>query len=188
MSRGQLEDMIIYCTAADVLLGALAPPLPLDAFKPSSTSNSHTVRFTVCSNVTPCTVIILCLVMSHYRCLFTFGRKSLLRVSLADVAFEGSGGFAAAFGSSFGVGFTDLAAGSALTSIFGGSGGGGGGIDIPLGAAGGSDTCAAYSRGTEQSGEVVRYVLCNGNQQFYFPPTSVVKILISMQNAIKMSK
>lgn len=54
----------------------------------------------------------------------------------------GSGSFAAAFGSGFGEAF----AGSALISIFGGSGGGGGGIDIPLGAAGGSDTCATYTR------------------------------------------
>lgn len=68
---------------------------------------------------------------------------------MADFPFEGSGSFSAAFGSSFGVGFTGLAASSALTSIFGGSGGGGGGIDIPLGAAGGSDTCAAYSIGRE---------------------------------------
>lgn len=71
----------------------------------------------------------------------------MLRVSLADFPFDDSGSFAAAaFGSSFGVGFTGLAAGSPLVSIFGGSGGGGGGIDIPLGAAGGSDTCATYSR------------------------------------------
>lgn len=77
---------------------------------------------------------------------FTFERKNLLSVSLADFPFEDSGSFAAAFGSSFGVGFAGLAADSALTSIFGGSGGGGGGIDIPLGAAaGGSDTCATYS-------------------------------------------
>lgn len=71
-------------------------------------------------------------------------RKNLLSESLAlaDLAFEDSGSFAAAFGSSFGTGFTDLPAGSPLISIFGGSGGGGGGIDIPLGAAGGSDTCA----------------------------------------------
>lgn len=73
----------------------------------------------------------------------------MLRVSLADFPFEDSGSFAAAFGSSFGVGFTGLAAGSPLISIFGGSGGGGGGIDIPLGAAGGSDTCATYSRDRE---------------------------------------
>lgn len=72
----------------------------------------------------------------------TFGRKNLLRESLANFAFEDSGSFAAAFGSSFGTGFTDFAAGSPLISIFGGSGGGGGGIDIPLGAAGASDTCA----------------------------------------------
>lgn len=71
----------------------------------------------------------------------TFGRKNLLSETLADFAFEDSGSFAAAFGSSFGTGFTDLAAGSPLISIFGGSGGGGGGMDIPLGA-GGSDTCA----------------------------------------------
>ncbi len=65
---------------------------------------------------------------------------------MADFPFEDSGSFAAAFGSSFGVGFIGLAAGSALISIFGGSGGGGGGIDIPLDAAGSSDTCATYSR------------------------------------------
>lgn len=88
-------------------------------------------------------------IKNHPTCvcsLFTFGRKNLLRVSLADFPFEDSGSFAAAFGSSFGVGFTGLAAGSPLISIFGGSGGGGGGIDIPLGAAGGSDTCATFSR------------------------------------------
>ena len=70
----------------------------------------------------------------------------MLRGFLADFPFEGSGSFAAAFGSSLGVGFTGLAAGSPLISIFGGSGGGGGGMDIPLGAEGGSDTCAACSR------------------------------------------
>lgn len=43
------------------------------------------------------------------------------------------------FGFSFGEGFAGLAA-SPLISIFGGSGGGGGGINIPLGAAGGSQT------------------------------------------------
>lgn len=73
-------------------------------------------------------------------------RKNLPRESLADIPFEDSGSFAAAFGSSFGDGFTGLAAGSPLISIFGGSGGGGGGTDIALGAAGGSDTCATYSR------------------------------------------
>lgn len=71
---------------------------------------------------------------------FTFGRNNLLKESLANFAFEDSGSFAAAFDSSFGDGFTCLAAGSLLISIFGGSGGGGGGIDIPLAAAGGSDT------------------------------------------------
>lgn len=65
---------------------------------------------------------------------------------MADFPFEDSGSFAAAFVSSFDMGFTGLAAGSPLISIFGGSGGGGGGIDIPLGATGGSDTCATYSR------------------------------------------
>lgn len=79
-------------------------------------------------------------------CLFTFDRKNLLSVSLADFPFEDSGSFAAAFGSSFGVGFAALAADSPLMSIFGGSGGGGGGTDIALGAAGGSDTCATCSR------------------------------------------
>lgn len=78
-------------------------------------------------------------------CLFTFGRKRLLREILADFPF-GDSTFAAACGSAFGEGLTGLAAGSPLISILGGSGGGGGGIDIPLGAAGGSDTCATYSR------------------------------------------
>lgn len=78
--------------------------------------------------------------------MFTFGRKNLVSVSLVDFPFEDSGSFAADFGSSFGVGFTGLALGSPLISIFGGSGGGGGGMDIPLGAAGGSDTCATYFR------------------------------------------
>lgn len=74
-------------------------------------------------------------------CLFTFERKNLPSVSLADFPFEGSGSFTAAFGCSFGVGFD-----SPLISTFGGSGGGGGGTGIALGAAGGSDTCATYSR------------------------------------------
>lgn len=64
---------------------------------------------------------------------------------MADFPFD-SASFAAAFGSSFGVVFTGLAAGSPLFSTLGGSGGGGGGIDIPFGAAGGSETCAAYLR------------------------------------------
>ena len=81
--------------------------------------------------------------------LFTFGRKSLLRADLAAFPFEGSGCLAAAFGSSLGVGFAGLAAASPLISIFGGSGGGGGGMDIPLGAAGGSETSAVYSRQRE---------------------------------------
>lgn len=68
----------------------------------------------------------------------------MLRV--ADFPLEDWGCLATAFASSLGVALTGLAAGSALISIFGGSGGGGGGIDIPLGAAGGSDTCATYSR------------------------------------------
>lgn len=82
-------------------------------------------------------------------------------MSLADFPLEGSDSFAAAFGSSFGVGFAGLAAGSPLISIFGGSGGGGGGIDIPLGAAGGSDICAAYSRGRED----VRRKICRGKTE-----------------------
>ena len=69
----------------------------------------------------------------------------MLREILADFPF-GDSTFAAAFGSALGEALTALAAGSPLISIFGGSGGGGGGIDIPLGAAGGSDTCATYSR------------------------------------------
>lgn len=68
-------------------------------------------------------------------------------MSLADFPLEDCASFASALGSSFGVlGLTGFAAGSPLISTFGGSGGGGGGIDIPLGAAGGSDTCATYSR------------------------------------------
>lgn len=77
--------------------------------------------------------------------MFTFGRKNLLRASLADFPFD-STSFAAAFGSSFGVVFTGLAAGSPLISTLGGSGGGGGGIDIPFCATGGSETCAAWLR------------------------------------------
>lgn len=76
----------------------------------------------------------------------TFGRKNLVSVSLADFPFEASGSFAAALGSSLGVGLTGLAAGSPLISIFGGSGGGGGGMDIPLAAGGGSDTWATYTK------------------------------------------
>lgn len=68
------------------------------------------------------------------------------KASLADFPFEASGSFTAAFGSSFGAFFAGLADVSPLVSILGGSGGGGGGTDIPLGAAGGSDTCATYSR------------------------------------------
>lgn len=82
------------------------------------------------------------LVIFNDKCLFTFERKNLPRVSLADFPFEASGFLAAAFFSSFGEGLTSLAAGSPLISIFGGSGGGGGGMDIALGAAGASDTCA----------------------------------------------
>lgn len=69
-------------------------------------------------------------------------------MTLADLPFEASGSFPAAFGSSFGVVFAGLADVSALVSGLGGSGGGGGGTDIPFGAAGGSDTCATYSRET----------------------------------------
>lgn len=76
-------------------------------------------------------------------CSFTFERKNLPKASLADFPFEASGSFTAAFASSFGVVFADV---SPLVSILGGSGGGGGGTDIPLGAAGGSDTWATYSR------------------------------------------
>lgn len=51
MSHGQFENMIIYCTTAAVLAEALAPlaeaPFSLVALKPSSTSNSHTVCFTL---------------------------------------------------------------------------------------------------------------------------------------------
>lgn len=68
----------------------------------------------------------------------------MLRASLADFPFD-SASFAAVFGSPFAV-VTDLAAGSALISTLGGSGGGGGGTGIPLGAAGGSDTCATCLR------------------------------------------
>lgn len=70
----------------------------------------------------------------------------MLRAALADFPFGDPTSFAAAFGCSFGEALTGLAAGSPLISTFGGSGGGGGGTDIPLGAAGGSDTCATYSR------------------------------------------
>lgn len=76
---------------------------------------------------------------AHYES--TLVRKNLLRVSLADFPFD-SASFAAAFGSSFGAAFTGLPADSPLISALGGSGGGGGGTGIPLGAAGGSDTCA----------------------------------------------
>ena len=79
--------------------------------------------------------------------IFTFERKKLLSVSLADLPFAASGCFAEAFAPSFGVGFCCRAAGSPFISILGGSGGGGGGIDIPLAAAGGSGTCATYSIG-----------------------------------------
>lgn len=68
------------------------------------------------------------------------------KASLADFPFEASGALTAAFGSSFGVVFAGLADVSPLASILGGSGGGGGGTDMPLGAAGGSDTWATYSR------------------------------------------
>ena len=65
---------------------------------------------------------------------------------MTENPFEALGDFPAAFGSSLSVGLAGFAAGSALISILGGSGGGGGGIDIPpLGAGGGSDTCATYS-------------------------------------------
>lgn len=65
--------------------------------------------------------------------------------SLADFPFEASASFTAALGSSLGAVFAALADVSPLVSILGGSGGGGGGTDIPLGAAGGSETCATYS-------------------------------------------
>lgn len=84
-------------------------------------------------------------------CSFTFERKNLPKASLADFPFEASGSFTAAFGSSFGVVFAGLADASPLVSILGGSGGGGGGTDIPLGAAGGSDTWATYSRDRQVS-------------------------------------
>lgn len=79
-----------------------------------------------------------------YLFIFTFERKSLLRV--ADFPFEDWGSFAAALASS--LAFTGLTAASPLASALGGSGGGGGGAGIPLGAAGGSDTCATYSEQT----------------------------------------
>lgn len=78
----------------------------------------------------------------HRGAFLTFARKNLPNASLADFPFEGSASFTAAFGSSFGAVFAALALVSPLVSILGGSGGGGGGTDIPLGAAGGSDTCA----------------------------------------------
>lgn len=72
---------------------------------------------------------------------FTFERNSLLRV--ADFPFVDGGSFAAALDSS--LAFAGLTAASPLASVLGGSGGGGGGAGIPLGAAGGSDTCATCS-------------------------------------------
>lgn len=81
--------------------------------------------------------------------LFTLERKNFPN---ADFPLEGSGSFTAAFGSSLVVVFTGLADASPLASIFGGSGGGGGGTDMPLGAAGGSDTCATYTREMRQHG------------------------------------
>lgn len=84
----------------------------------------------------------------HGGALFTFARKNLPKASLADFPFEGSASFTAAFGSSLRAVFAALADVSPLVSILGGSGGGGGGTDIPLGAAGGSDTCTTYLRET----------------------------------------
>lgn len=75
--------------------------------------------------------------------LFTLERKNFPN---ANFPLEGSGSFAAALGSSLVVVFAGLADASPLASILGGSGGGGGGTDMPLGAAGGSDTWATYSR------------------------------------------
>lgn len=76
-------------------------------------------------------------------CLFTFERKNVLKTSLVDFPLGDSALFATDFGFSLEVvGLADLPLSSTLTSSFGSSGGGGGGINIPLEAAEGSDTCA----------------------------------------------
>ena len=102
--------------------------------------------------------------------IFTFERKKLLSVSLADLPFAASGCFAEAFAPSFGVGFCCWAASPPLISILGGSGGGGGGIDIPLAAAGGSGTCATYSIGGRNHIFILLLLTGGCFSKKYFPP------------------